>query len=193
MPTIEPNIQFVQMAEGIGSGPVISNHPTPELLDGLNVEVERLGADAAFNGLVFLFLVEAEVVQEGHGFAGGNIRPGLKLAALDYTGCTAYYELDMPGSSALCRQGDLEVVQVLGNWPPSLASKFLDARINGTFAPQDCIGFPLVGDSLGCCVVGGSRGTGHVLAIGIHEFGQPFTFASTVTTKNTCHRSPSFR
>jgi hypothetical protein len=52
MPPIRLYVQPLQVDQGAFGCPPVPNHPPAELLDGLEVEIERLGADAPLNDLV---------------------------------------------------------------------------------------------------------------------------------------------
>jgi len=78
MAPIRPHVQSVEVGYRAIDRPPIFDHPSAELFDRLQVEIERLRADAAL-----LFRVGSQVVQERHHLACGNVAVVPETAAVE--------------------------------------------------------------------------------------------------------------
>jgi hypothetical protein len=93
------------MTKGRLGRPAFTNHPAAKLLDGLQVEVERLGADAA------LRIPESDKIVLDLG--GVDVAPVLEATVLDDGAEPAGKKRHMPLGAALGFEGLCEVALVL--------------------------------------------------------------------------------
>ncbi len=95
MTTVGLDIQPVQMCYRRFAGSAILDHPAAKLLDRLEVEVERLSANAAFHVAVRVSPVRTQPVQVFHDSASRKVWPSSEATAVQDSSNPSTDQLDM--------------------------------------------------------------------------------------------------
>ncbi len=112
-------------------GAAILDHPPGKLLDGLQVEIKRMGADAAFmlhllaRDRIELGLVFFQVGQIVHHRAGTQVRPGIEAASLDDPLEPSTHQIDMTCGGTMSRQCGTEIMEMFSNRTATLQGQAL--------------------------------------------------------------------
>ncbi|MGD0463425.1 MAG: hypothetical protein ABSB74_13155 [Tepidisphaeraceae bacterium] len=95
MSPIRLDVQPLQVNQGAFRCPPVPNHPPAELLDRLQVEIERLGADAPLNGIVGFAPILPQTRKVRLQLAGGNVTPQLEATGIECLAGAACDKLGM--------------------------------------------------------------------------------------------------